>query len=58
MSNVKGKEVSDGSHNVIFAEAGLGVTPALSVEEVASGENVRYKIAGEGEVPNALVEIT
>ncbi len=58
MANVKGKEVADGSHNVIFEEATGSQVPALTVEEVASGENVRYKMAEAGEVPTAIASIT
>lgn len=55
MANVKGKEVSDGTHNVLYKSAGVGEVPAVIVENVSEGENVRYKLAGAGEVPNVLV---
>jgi hypothetical protein len=58
MANVLGKEVSDGSHNVIYKEAGAGEVPNLIVEQVTDGENVRYKIAGAGEFPNAIVSFS
>ncbi len=57
MANVLGKEVADGSHNVIYSEATAGQIPALTVQEVSSGENVRYKMLGAGEVATAIVSI-
>lgn len=55
MANVRAKEVSDGSHNVIYKEAGAGEIPSLTAVTVSGGENVRYKLAGAGEVPTAIV---
>lgn len=55
MANVRAKEVSDGSHNVIYKEAGAGEVPSLIAVTVSDGENVRYKLAGAGEVPSAIV---
>jgi len=58
MANVLGKEVSDGSHNVIYRTPQLGEVAALTVEQVTSLENVRYKMAGTGEIATAIVEFT
>ncbi len=55
MANVNGREVSDGSHNVIYKQAGAGAVAAVSVAVVTSGENVRYKIASSSDIPNVIV---
>ena len=57
MANVNGKQVADGSHNVIYKEAVGAEIPALIVNEVTSGENVKYKIAEAGDTPGAVVNI-
>jgi len=58
MANVLGKEVSDGSHNVVYKEVGAGEIANLTVLTVSTGENVRYKLAGVGELANAIVTIS
>lgn len=57
MPNVKGKQVSDGSHNVVYREAVGSEIANLTVDVVEVGENVRFKIAGVGEIANALIEM-
>jgi hypothetical protein len=56
--NVLGKEVSDGSHNVVYKEVGPGEIANLTVLSVSTGENVKYKLAGVGELANAIVSIS
>jgi hypothetical protein len=58
MANVKGKEVSDGSHNVVYRAAVGSEIANLTVQSVSTGENVKYKIAGVGELANAIVTIS
>lgn len=57
MANVKGREVSDGSENVIYRSAVGTEAVGLTVAKVTSGENVKYKLAGAGEIPAAVVFI-
>ena len=54
MANVRGREVSDGSHNVVYKAAEAGDVVNVIVEQVITGENVKYKVAGVGDVPNAV----
>ena len=58
MANVLGKEVSDGSHNVIYRTPQMGEVAALTVEQVSILENVRYKLAETGEIASSIVEFT
>ena len=57
MPNLLGKEVSDGSHNIIVAEATGSQLPNVIIESVSTGENVLYKIAGAGEIPAVYATI-